>query len=285
MHPDSDGKTWAQLPVTPDHDLRACRGAAPSTRHGRARSATGEGANRGCCQCENQPVDGELAAAVARLREAFARYPHPTVLDGCPHCRGPVQVDDQDLFSLTISLGNTVGDRDDVKSLLPVLLKLLITSTELWPDIVLAKLPHEQWRSWPAAEQAAVDGYLDAVWRSLLAEYPSRVRSFDDTSTFLDAILAANEDADRFLDIWDVTSGPAADRHLAEIVNSLNFAARRPRTLDTWLYRETVRDRLLRAFDRDHDRPWADDLARAYDLICGGRERPPTRQIRTIHCG
>jgi len=114
---------------------------------------------------------------------------------------------------------------------------------------------------------AAVDGYLDVVWRSLLAEYPSRVGSFDDASTFLDAVVAAGESVDRFLDVWDVTVGPAADRHLAGMVNGLDFAARRPSTLRAWSCGETVRDRLLRAFDRDHNRPWADDLARAYDLI------------------
>jgi hypothetical protein len=34
-----------------------------------------------------------------------------------------------------------------------------------------------------------------------------------------------------------------------------------------WLRRQSVRDRLHRAFERDHDTPWADDPARAYDLV------------------
>jgi hypothetical protein len=37
---------------------------------------------------------------------------------------------------LTFSLGNTVGDRDDVKSLLPLLLERLVASDELDPAIV-----------------------------------------------------------------------------------------------------------------------------------------------------
>jgi hypothetical protein len=212
-------------------------------------------------------VDGDLASAVAMLRQAFARYPRSAVLDGCPHCRGQVRVDDAHLFSLTISLGNTVGGVDDVKSLLPTLLERLVTATDLVPTIVLSKLAHERWRGWPPAEQAAVDGYLDAVWRSLLTAYPSRLGSFDDASAFLDAVAAAGEGVDRFLDIWDGTAGSAADRHLAEMVNGLRFAARRPGVLGEWVGRAAVRDRLLRAFDRDHDRPWADDLAQAYDLV------------------
>lgn len=112
------------------------------------------------------------------------------------------------------------------------------------------------------------DSYLDAVWRSLLAEYPSQVGSFLDTATFLDAAVAAGESIDRFLDTWDVTLGPAADRHLADTVNGLNFMARRLSTLGAWPRRETVRYRLYRASERDHATSWADDLAR------GLRSRP-----------
>lgn len=212
-------------------------------------------------------MDGDLSVAVARLKEAFVRYPRRVVLEGCPHCRGPVPVDDHDLFSLTISLGSTVGNRDDLKSLLPLLLERMVTSTELDPAIVLGKLPREQWRTWPEAEQDAIDGYLDAVWRSLLATFPSQVGSFLDPATFLDAVAGGGESVERFLDAWDVTLNSAADRHLADTVNGLNFAGRRPTTLAAWLCRETVRDRLYRAFERDHAMSWGDDLARAYDLL------------------
>ncbi|WP_203920703.1 hypothetical protein [Rugosimonospora africana] len=175
-------------------------------------------------------------------------------------------VDEHDLFSLSISLGGTIGGRDDVKSLLPLLLERMVTSMELDPGVVLGMLPREEWRTWPEAEQESVDSYLDAVWRSLLAAYPSNVGSFVDTVTFLVAVSTA-ESVDRFLDVWDDTLGSAADRHLADTVNGLNFAARGPRTLDAWLRRATVRDRLYEAFERDHDSNWADDLAQAYDLL------------------
>lgn len=204
---------------------------------------------------------------MARVRRAFAPYPRRMMLDGCPHCRGSVRVDEHDLFSLTLRLGNTVGDRDDVKGLLPLLLERLVTSTELDPGIVLGMLAHEQWRTWPQAEQDAVDSYLDAVWRSLLATYPSQFGSFPDTATFLDAAAYTSEGVDRFLDVWTNLQGSAADRHLADAVNGRSFAARTSSILDTWLRRETVRDRLYRAFERDHESIWADDLAQAYDLL------------------
>jgi hypothetical protein len=214
-------------------------------------------------------MDEELAATLTRLDQAFATYPRRAVLDGCPHCRPSTPVDEQDLFSLTIRLGNTVGSRDDVKSLLPLLLENLVTSNELDPGIVLGKLAQEEWRGWPPAEQQAVDQYLDAVWRCLLAEFPSRLGAFVDAAEFLDAVTQTGDSIDRFLAVWSTILGPAADRHLALLVNELDFAARqRDTTVIAWLCRATIRDRLLAAFERDHNAVWADDLASAYDVLC-----------------
>ncbi|MEU1745973.1 hypothetical protein ACFYP0_00055 [Micromonospora arida] len=149
-------------------------------------------------------MQNELTTALADVRDAFARYPRRAVLDGCPHCRGSVLVDEHDLYSLTISLGNTVGSRADVKALLPVLLERLLGSDDLEPAIVLGKLPRQEWRTWPRVEQEAVDAYLDAVWRALLADPPPRLGSFTDPATFLDAAREAGERVERFLD----QSGP-----------------------------------------------------------------------------
>ncbi|RAO34810.1 hypothetical protein ONO23_02540 [Micromonospora noduli] len=212
-------------------------------------------------------MENELTTALAGVRDAFARYPRRAVLDGCPHCHGSVLVDEHDLFSLTISLGNTVGSRADVKALLPVLLEHLLGSDDLEPAIVLGKLPRQEWRTWPRVEQEAVDAYLDAVWRSLLAYHPSRLGSFTDPATFLDAAHAAGERVERFLDVWDATLTSSADRHLAEMVARLNFAKPKPSVLGDWLRRAATRERLHHAWERDYDSPWADGLAQAYDLL------------------
>ncbi|MFI6783387.1 hypothetical protein [Micromonospora sp. NPDC050276] len=111
-------------------------------------------------------MENELRAALAGVRDTFGRYPLRAVLDGCPNCRGSVLVDEHDLFTLTVSLGSTVGGRADVKALLPVLLERLLGSDDLDPDIVLGKLPYQEWRTWPRVEQQAIDAYLDVVWRS-----------------------------------------------------------------------------------------------------------------------
>lgn len=212
-------------------------------------------------------VDGELATAPARLGQAFAPYPRRAVLDGCPHCRTSTSVDEHDLFSLTIRLGNTVGDREDVKSLLPLLFERLVTSDDLDPGIVLSKPAQEQWRTWPPVEQQAIEESLDVVWRSLLAEFLSRIGAFVDAVEFLDAALSTGAGIERFLAAWNTIPGPAADQHLAQLVNTGSFADRRRKVTAAWLCREAIRDRLLTAFERDHNAAWADDLAMAYDIL------------------
>lgn len=212
-------------------------------------------------------MDDGLAAAVGRLRETFARYPRRTVLEGCPHCRGSVPVDEHDRFSLTISLGGTVGTDDDVKSLVPLLLERLATGHELVPRMVFSLLVRQGWRTWPTAEQEAVDGYLMVVWRLLLAEYPPRVGAFGDAAEFLGVAGKFTGSVGLFLHDWDTIRGSAADRHIADLVIGWVRGAELPAAVLTWLHRDMVRDRLYGAFELDHDASWADDLARAYDLL------------------
>ena len=193
-------------------------------------------------------MDSPLATAIAEVEAAFAGYPRQPVLAGCPHCRGDVRVEDHDLFSLTISLGNTVGTEADVKALLPMLLANLVTTTELDPGIVIGKVSP----TWPVAERQAVDHFLDAAWRQLLTDFPAKLGAFHDVPTFLNAV----PNPEHFLASWP--QGSAPDRHLAACVLT---------TTDDWAHRDSVRERLLKAFERDHDQPWADEFAVAHDFV------------------
>ncbi|MFI6324599.1 hypothetical protein ACIBG8_44225 [Nonomuraea sp. NPDC050556] len=203
-----------------------------------------------------------MEKALERLREAFARYPRRAVLEGCPHCRGSVTVDDHDLFSLTISLGNTVGTSDDVKSFVPLLLERLTVGYELDPSMVMAKLTQEHWRTWPTAEQKAIDDYLMAVWRTLLTTYPAKLGSLSNASDFLSTV-----EADDFLKEWDNTQGIAPDRHLASLVEAWIHDPTLPTQVINWLRRDVIRERLYKAFERDHTEPWSNDFARAHDYL------------------
>ncbi|CND78007.1 Uncharacterised protein [Mycobacterium tuberculosis] len=160
-----------------------------------------------------------------------------------------------------------MGGREDVKSLLPLLFERMVTSGELDGSIVLSTLTKEQWRHWPSAEQRAIDDYLDAVWRSLLSQFPSRIGAFLNAATFLQAAATTGDSIGKYLAVWDTIPDPAADRHLAQLVNEHDFADARRGGLTAWLCREVTIDRLISAFERDHDAAWADDLAMAYDLL------------------
>ncbi|GAA0967616.1 hypothetical protein GCM10009555_011620 [Acrocarpospora macrocephala] len=168
---------------------------------------------------------------------------------------------------MTISLGNTVGNSDDVKSLLPLLLERLVRGSDLDESIVLGKLVREGWRSWPTVEQEAISGYLTAVWRSLLTKYPPRIGSFRDAADFLGVIDELAESVAPFLSLWEGTSGPEADRHLADLVVGWVSGSHLPDAVLTWLHCDSTRNRLYGAFELHHDTPWADDFARAYDYL------------------
>ncbi|MGW4631248.1 hypothetical protein [Nocardia sp. NPDC004415] len=208
-----------------------------------------------------------LTTALEQLDRAFASYPRRKLSAGCPHCRYPTPIDEHDLYSLTLHLGNTIGDRDDIKSLLPLLLHRLVTSADLDPNIVLSKLTQQHWRTWPPAEQQAIENYLDAVWHTMLTEFPSRTGAFDRAETFLDAAATTGESTEHFLETWSTTPGRAADRHLAELAITHNPTTRRRPETTAWLHREPLHDRLLTAFLRDQHTPWATALAAAYDHL------------------
>ncbi|MFG3435688.1 hypothetical protein ACGF0J_00470 [Nonomuraea sp. NPDC047897] len=211
-------------------------------------------------------MDRDVASAVTRLREVFARYPRRPVLEGCPHCRGRVPVDEEHLFELSMRLGGTVGTLDDIKALLPLLAERLVTGHELFPATVLGLLAREGLAHWPDAERDAVEDWLMAVWRSMLAGFPARVGGFGDVADFLDDV-ARLMDPGPFLDTWDGLRSLEVDRHLAGLVAAWARGARLPAAALAWLGRDAVRDRLHAAFERDHDTVWAGDLAVAYDLL------------------
>ncbi|MGX1808204.1 hypothetical protein ACWIGI_21000 [Nocardia sp. NPDC055321] len=212
-------------------------------------------------------MNTDLETALTAVSSAFDTYPRRPVLDRCPHCGPPVHVDRVDLFWLLIKLGNTVGDRADVKALLPMFLGRLVTTTELDADLVLGLLDRNEWLTWPPVEQRAVADYLNAVWRALLAEFPAELGAFTGTGEFLGSLARAVVDTNRFLREWSSHDTEAADRHLALLVSDI-ADGRIGANLIEGFGRGAVRDRLFRAFERDCDREWAGELARAYDLAC-----------------
>lgn len=118
-------------------------------------------------------------AAIEELYTAFAR-PTPREVDGCPCCtteaelRGLVETPlrelaEEQLGNYSFSALLTVGSPDDLRYFWPRMVELS-TRGEMWPDveIVIAKPALAEWRSWPSAEQEAIERFARA-WMADLA--------------------------------------------------------------------------------------------------------------------
>jgi hypothetical protein len=206
-------------------------------------------------------VDDGLVRALGRVRLAFAKHPVRAVVEACPCCRGgQVRLADEDLFTLSIRLGNTVGTDADLKAHLPKLLEALVTTRELDESITLGRLTGRL--DWPADEHAAIQGYLSAVWRAILHRWPAELGSLTSAAAFLGNLP---DDPDPYLHTWDLIGTPSANRHLADLVHARMYGQRLPEVVVRWA--DGAHDRLLRAFEADVDGPHADAYAEAVDLL------------------
>jgi len=104
---------------------------------------------------------------------------------------------------------------------LPRLLELLAFDPHLAinPEILIGKLHDARWRSWPGEEQRAIEAYLAATWRAVLASYSS-MRPYWDAGTGLCAIAQAADDLAAYLDHWRQDRSMVGRHHLANFVNS-----------------------------------------------------------------
>lgn len=119
--------------------------------------------------------DAALEMKIADVYRVFA-CPKPEVIEGCPCCVERREVDVllatplrelgiKPLGRYMVSVFLTVGGQQDFKYLLPRILDLAIYKAEEAPDaeLVLNKLAHANWRSWPFAQQQAVEGLI-GLW-------------------------------------------------------------------------------------------------------------------------
>ena len=107
--------------------------------------------------------------------------PAPSAIEGCPCCistRGtdvllttPLrQISGQALWRYVSGVFLTVGDERDFRYLLPRILEVSVTDpgNANDPEIVLGKLKLANWRSWPSAEQQAIEVVVDAWFEQAL---------------------------------------------------------------------------------------------------------------------
>lgn len=211
-------------------------------------------------------VDEYMRESVRALYDVFASYPLRSKIDGCPccvkesmqlalHTRPLRDLRGDDLRRFAGKSMTTWGDRDDFRHFLPRLLELL-ASGELGcdPQIVLGKLAHADWNTWPAPERAGVASFLMAWWRRVLETDPdvqgadvillaiarceATIRSYVATMARTDSIHATRQichfalsfaprvlwGASASANSWSLSAGQAAE--VAEFLRSPDTVAR-----------------------------------------------------------
>lgn len=172
----------------------------------------------------NTNAQGQLGSAVARLYEAFSRYPLRSTTSPCLHCHSPDEetaLRERPLRDLSVeSLRGfaadammTWGDVLDFKHFLPRIFEIVATGDFNWPDlpIVFAHLTRGEWRTWPESERIACETYLMAKWHATLFEFPA----VHDADEVLCAFGQCSEDLGTYLQAWTIADGEPPVRHLA----------------------------------------------------------------------
>jgi hypothetical protein len=205
---------------------------------------------------EGRPLDGEaheyllLDAAGGLLRPAVAvRHDQRLTLLG---------VDESVLAAAHQHWDETADRSSDADALLAAAVRALPFHALDISDL----------SDWPPGHRDSVDRYLHAVWKALLARYPSEVGGFVDAAGFLRAVAPLyRERLVMFPQIWRAINPPAADRHLADLVLAWAGGAELPPPVLAWLRRPVVRGYVFLAYVRGRSSPGAPALARAYKVL------------------
>jgi len=163
-------------------------------------------------------VTTELADAVERLYRIFAVYPLPKYTDPCLHCHSSEEEEMLRSKPLQeLAWGELKDYANDAllvwgdilvfKHFLPRIFELYMTvanpSLEISdPEIIFSKFRHGQWRTWPRAEQDAVEVFLRAVWDSVL-KHPPLDESYVDIESWICAISQSEDDLTPYFRQWE----------------------------------------------------------------------------------
>jgi hypothetical protein len=246
------------------------------------------------------PVTSELSAAIEGLYQAFASYPLPEHMPGCPcchsvdadrplHSRPLRKLTEEDLDDYARSALLTWGDLDQFRHFLPRIFELAVIGDELsFVDrpIVFEKLSYAEWRYWPEAEQKAVKDFLMAVWRAVIEDPPEEIvprKRYYPCNTAEEWLcaLAHAGDLSPYLDEWLRASSAAAMWNLATIITRTGMLLAQPQGMSAfwnghmdqaeqvsiWLRSEPVRKKLESAIDTFASEPFAEELMAAWRMV------------------
>ncbi|MGW0857931.1 hypothetical protein [Streptomyces sp. NPDC002690] len=175
-------------------------------------------------------VSEQLTATLDALDRAFAsEVPFPVT--GCMYCyderdftelSGPLHLMTDDVVS---SVAAKVPDHWEdfprlYRRLAPRIIRLLVTGElHIDEELIASRLVQAGWTTWDSPLTEALRDVWSAWWQSTLHTHPSPVSARDSLSV----ITVATNSLRPWLNIWTATRTPAADAHLADLVDDVMF--------------------------------------------------------------
>ncbi|KOG42424.1 hypothetical protein [Streptomyces resistomycificus] len=175
-------------------------------------------------------VQRQLMTALDALDQAFASE-EPFPVAGCTYCyaeqdlvdlSGPLHRIPDDLVSAAAA---EVPDHWDdfsrlYRRLVPRIVRPVVTGRfHVDEELIASRLLQAGWTTWDASLTGALRDVWAAWWEATLHTYPSPVTARE----VLSLLTVATNGLRPWLDVWTATSHPAADAHLADLIDDVLF--------------------------------------------------------------
>lgn len=233
------------------------------TPDGPRASSTRSGIVLGChltqMTASTDSLPNDVRQAITALYEAFARYALPASSSYSTHTsiseadvralrsRPLQELTGRDLGKYAMKALTTWGDEDEFRHYLPRLLELLAVERS-WTDAatLLGRLSTARWRSWPEAEQRAVEEYLAAISSQVVQGALAL-----DLAAFALGVSNAGVGLAPLVNAWKATQGVEPLAQLANLVSLERAALLRDGTVGRHWSEDARRElgALLRADD------------------------------------
>ncbi|WP_369213637.1 hypothetical protein [Streptomyces flavofungini] len=175
----------------------------------------------------------QLMTALNALDRAFA-FEEPFPVGGCTNCygeeglaelSGPLHLIPDDMVSA--AAGEVPSHWDDFprlyRRLVPRIIRPLVTGrSEVFEELIATRLVEAGWSTWDAPQADALRQVWTAWWRATLHTHPSPVPVKDT----LALVTVATDSLRPWLDVWTATRTPAADAHVADLLDDVLFECR-----------------------------------------------------------